>query len=121
MARFIAVVRKKISHQTPALNSAARPLLVGQDGKELPADPNNPGKYLGTGIQKIETTTTESTDDPLVDEMGNTIDAGTVDALLRRVKEHFGREENENVEVLKVTIQEVKSIQEVSGEELRKL
>jgi hypothetical protein len=94
---------------------------VGLDGKELPADPASPGKYLGTGVQKIETTTTDSTDDPLTDESGNPVEAGTVDALLRKVKEHFSREEHENVEVQRVTVQEIKTIQEVTGEELRKL
>ena len=54
------------------------------------------------------------------DEQGNVVEAGTVDALLRRVKEHFQREEHENVEVQKVVVQEVKTIQELTGEELRK-
>jgi hypothetical protein len=92
---------------------------VGPDGKELPKD--DTGKYIGTGTQKIETSTTSSTDDPLTDEAGNVVEAGTVDSLLRKVKEHFGREEHENVEIQKVIIQEIKTIQEVSGEELRKL
>lgn len=119
MAKFIAVVHKKTTFRTPVLNSAARPLLVGPDGKELLKD--DAGKYVGTGTQKIETTTTPSIDDPLTDESGNQIEAGTVDALLRKVKEHFGREEHENVEVQKVVVQEIRTIQEFTGEELRKL
>ena len=92
---------------------------MGPDGKELPKD--DAGKYVGVGAQRYETTTTDSTDDPLTDEAGNPLEAGTVDAMLRKVKEHFSKEEHENVEVLKVTVQEIKTIQEVTGEELRKL
>jgi hypothetical protein len=119
MARFQAQVHKKTTHHTGALNSAARPLLVGPDGKELPKD--DQGKYVGSGTQKIESTVTIAVDDPLTDEAGNTVEAGTVDALLRKVKEYFGREEHENVEVQRVVVQEIKTVQEVSGEELRKL
>lgn len=92
---------------------------MGLDGKELLKD--DEGRYIGTGTQRFETTTTDSTDDPLTDESGNQIEAGTVDALLRKVKEHFSKEEHENVEVLKVTVQEIKTLQEVTGEELKKL
>jgi hypothetical protein len=92
---------------------------VNEQGIELPKDEQ--GKYIGTGIQKIETTTTNSVDDPLTDDQGNTVSAGTADALLRRVKEHFDREEYENVEITKVEVLEVKTVRAVSGEELSKL
>ena len=94
---------------------------MDEQGKELPSDQDKPGYYIGTGKQKIESTTTNAVDDPLTDDQGNTIEAGTVDSLLRKVREHFGREEHENVEVQKVVVQEIKTIQEVTGEELRKL
>lgn len=122
MARFQAVVHKKTTSYKGALNSAARPLLVDDQGKELLPDPDKPpGHYIGTGKQRIDNTTTPSIDDPLTDDQGNTVEAGTVDALLRRVKEIFSREEHENVEIQKVVIQEIKTIQEVTGEELRRL
>lgn len=121
MARFLAVVHKKTTHHKGALNSAARPLLVDEQGKELQPDPDKPGHYLGTGKQKIETTVTPSVDDPLTDEQGNQVEAGSIDGLLRRVKEHFGREEFENVEIQKVIVQELKPVKEVTGEELAKL
>jgi hypothetical protein len=117
VAKFTAVVRKKTTFRTPVLNSAAKPLLVGLDGKELLKDEKT-GLYIGTGTQRFESTTTDSTDDPLTDEAGNPIEAGTVEALLRKIKEHFGKEENENVEILKVSVQEIKTIQEFSGAEL---
>ncbi len=94
---------------------------MGLDGKELPSDPDKPGGYLGTGVQRFEATTTDSTDDPLTDEAGNQIEAGNVDALLRKVKEHFQKEEHENVEIQRVTVQEIKTVKELTGEELAKL
>jgi hypothetical protein len=94
---------------------------VDDQGKELPPDPDRPGHYLGSGKQRIEKTDTNSVDDPLTDESGNVVEAGTVDALLRKVKEHFSKEEHENVEIQKVLVQEIRAVQEVPGEELRKL
>ena len=122
MPRFQAQVHKKTTHHKGALNSAARPLLVDEQGKELPPDPDKPpGHYLGTGKQKIESTVTPSIDDPLTDDQGNTVEAGTVDALLRRVKEHFQKEEFESVEIQKVVVQEIMNVKTVTGEELAKL
>lgn len=122
MPRFSAIVKKKTSSRTPVLNSAARPLLVGPDGKELLPDLDKPpGHYIGTGTQKFETTTTESTDDPLTDEAGNVVTAGSPEALLRKVKEHFAAEEFENVEILEVAVQETLTMRRVTGEELAKL
>lgn len=121
MPRFQAVVHKKTTFKKGALNSAAKPLLVDSQGKELPPDPDKPGCYIGTGEQKIESTVTSSVDDPLTDDQGNTVEAGSVDGLLRRVKEHFGREEFENVEIQKVVVQELLTVKIVSGEELAKI
>ncbi len=121
MGRFQAVVHKKTTSHRGVLNSAAKPLLVDEQGKELPPDPNNRGCYIGTGKQRIEKIVTPSVDDPLTDEAGNVVEAGSVDALLRRVKEHFGREEHEGVEIQKVVVQELQTVKVVSGEELAKL
>lgn len=117
MATYTAVVQKKVTFRRPALNTSAKPVLVDPSGKELPKD--DAGVYIGTGTQKIDVSTTDSTDDPLMDEAGNPIEAGTVEALLRKVKEHF--EGEEDTQVLHVTVQETKTIAEVSGEELKKL
>ena len=121
MPRFQAVVHKKTTSHKGELNSAARPLLVDESGKELPPDPDKPGHYIGTGKQRIEKIETSAVDDPLTDEAGNVVEAGSVDALLRRVKEHFGREEHENVAVQKVMVQEIQTVKVVTGEELAKL
>ena len=119
MPRFTAGVKKKSTFRTPVLNTSGKPLLVGPDGKELLKDDN--GAYIGTGTQKFDVTKTESTDDPLTDEAGNPVTAGNPDALLRRVKEHFGAEEFENVEILEVSIQETLTMKKVTGQELAKL
>lgn len=121
MPRFQAQVHKKTTFHKGALNSAARPLLVDESGKELPPDPDKPGHYIGTGKQRIESTITPSVDDPLTDEQGNPVEAGAIDALLRRVKDHFSGDGNENVEVQKVVVQEILVVKVVTGEELAKL
>lgn len=119
MPRYQAQVHKKTTHHKGALNSAARPLLVDDQNKELPKD--DQGKYIGAGKQRIESTVTPSIDDPLTDGEGNPVEAGTVDALLRRVKEHFQKEEFESVEIQKVVVQEILTVKTVTGEELAKL
>ena len=119
MQRYSAVVKKRSKHRTPVLNSKGKAFLIGTDGKELLKDDN--GDYIGTGTQKFETMDTESTDDPLTDEAGNVVTAGSVEATLRKVKEHFGAEEFENVEILEVQILETLLLKKVSGEELAKL
>lgn len=83
-------------------------------GKELPKD--DEGAYIGSGVQKIETITTESVDDPLTDEAGGPIERGTVDALLGAIRDHFAEEED--TEILNVKVQETKTIMEVSGADL---
>jgi hypothetical protein len=119
MPRFSVIVKKKTTFRTPVLNTSGKPLLVGPDGKELPKDDKN--AYIGSGTQKLESTTTNSTDDPLTDEAGNIVTAGTPEALLRRVKEYFAAEEFENVEILEVSVQETLTVRKVTGEELSKL
>lgn len=121
MQRYSVVVKKRTNVAIPQMNTYGKPLLVGPDGKELLKDPNDPKLYVGTGTQKVEILPTDSTDDPLTDDQGNVVTAGNVDALLRRVKEHFQAEEFENVEVLEVSVQETLTIKKVTGEELAKL
>jgi hypothetical protein len=114
MAKFTAIVQKRVTFRRPALNTSAKPLLVDTQGTELPKDET--GAYVGAGIQKIDVTTTDTTDDPLCDEAGNPIEAGTVEAMLRRIKEHFADEGE--TEVLHVTVQETKSVGEYTGKEV---
>jgi hypothetical protein len=119
MPRFTAVVKKKSTFRTPVLQTNLKPVLVGPDGKELPKDAD--GAYIGTGVPKFELTKTDSVDDPLTDETGNPVTAGSPEALLRKVKEHFAADEFENVEILEVAIQETLTMRKVTGEELKKL
>lgn len=116
MAKFTAIVQKRVTFRRPALNTSAKPLLVDPKGVELPKDDN--GAYVGTGEQKIDVTKTDTTDDPLCDEAGNPVEAGTVEAMLRRVKDHFADEAE--TEVLHVTVQETKSVGEYTGAEVMK-
>jgi hypothetical protein len=122
MQRFSAVVKKKVQSQIPVLNTYGKPLLVDPSGKELSRDEKT-GAYVGpeNGTQKVELIATETVADPLTDEAGNVVTAGSPDALLRKVKEHFAAEEFENVEVVEVAVQETLTIRRVSGEELAKL
>jgi len=93
---------------------------VGPDGKELLRD-DRTGAYVGTGTQKVERIQTDVTDDPLIDEAGNVVTAGTPEALLRKVKEHFEADGLENVAILEVAIAETLVVRRVTGEELAKL
>ncbi len=67
----------------------------------------------------MDVTSTESTENPVMDEAGNPVEAGAADALLRKVKEHFAEEEG--TEVLSVIVLETKPVRELSGAELAKL
>lgn len=115
--KYTAIVRQKVTSRIPALNTSAKPLLVDPSGKELPKD--DLGAYIGTGTQKVEEISTETTVDPVTDENGNPLEAGTPEALLRSVKAHF--DEYENIEVLSVKVQETKTVREISGADLAKL
>lgn len=121
MQRFTAIVKKRVTTAVPQLNTYGKPLLVGPDGKELPKNPEDPRIYIGIGTQKVEKMVTPVTDDPLTDEAGNVVTAGTPDALLRKVKEHFEAEGFENTEILEVAVQETLVMKRVTGEELAKL
>jgi hypothetical protein len=89
---------------------------VDPNGKELPKD--DAGAYIGTGVQRLEAIQTNTIDDPLCDEAGNPVEAGTVEALLRKVKEHFAEEAD--TEILRVTVQETKPVGEYTGPEVMK-
>lgn len=91
--------------------------MVGPDKKELPKD--DQGRYIGTGTPKIDVTETESTENPVMDEAGNPVEAGAVDALLLKVKAHFAEEED--TEILSVTVLETKPVREVAAAEFAKL
>ncbi len=84
-------------------------------GKPLPVNEQT-GDQIGTGSQKYETIETETTDAPLTDEAGNPVEAGTPEALLRKVKEHFA--EAEDTTVLHVIVRKTETASEMSGEQL---
>lgn len=119
MQKFTAIVKKRVTARTPALNTSGKQILLGPDGKELPK--NEKREYVGEGTPKWEEIKTDSTDNPLTDEIGNVIEAATAETLLQKVKEHFSREEHENVEIQTVTVQVTTTVKVVSGEELSKL
>jgi hypothetical protein len=54
-----------------------------------------------------------------MDEAGNPIEAGTPEAVLKKVKEHFAEEED--TEILSVIVLETKPVREVSAAEFAKL
>lgn len=115
---YTAIVQKKVKSAIPKLNGKGKPILQGPDGKPLPVNPDT-GDQIGDGTPMLEVIVTETTDNPLTDEAGNVIEAGNPEALLRRVKEHF--DDQEDTEVLKIVVREIKTVQEVSGEELAKV
>ena len=89
---------------------------MGPDGKELPQD--DQGKYIGTGSQKVEEIKSESTEDPLTDEAGNPIEAGTPEAMIRAVRDHF--KDEEDTEILSVAIHKTETVLNLSGEAFRR-
>jgi hypothetical protein len=89
-------------------------VLLDPAGKELPKDDKN--NYIGEGTPKMKKDTTETTVDPLTDDSGNPVEAGTADALLRAVKAHFA--DDPETEVLRVWVQETKTVQDLSGAQL---
>ncbi len=103
--------------RTPELNSRAKPLLVDADGKELPKD--DAGEYVGIGNQKVSVQKTDVTADPLMDDAGNQIEGGTPEALLHAVLNHF--KDEDDTELVSVTVLETRAVREVSGSELAKL
>lgn len=113
---YTAVVQKKVTSRIPRLDTAARPIILDKEGKQVPR--NEKGALLGEGTPAFETVTTDSVDNPLTDEAGNPVEAASADLLLGKVREHF-REEPE-VEVVRVVIRETRTVRSLSGEEFRK-
>jgi hypothetical protein len=113
--RYTAVVKKRVTSRQPVLQTSGKPVLVAQDGQELPKDPD--GKYIGTGEPKVEIFSTDSVDDPVTDEAGNPLEAGTPEALLRMVRESY----DEDTEVLEVWVQETKTVRTLTGAELKQV
>lgn len=115
---YTAIVQKKVKSSIPVLNGKGKPVLVDPNGKSLPVNEET-GEQVGTGTPKLEQITTDTTDDPLTDEAGNMVEAGTEEALLRKVKEHFA--DDENTTVLHVTVRKTETSREVSEEDLAKV
>jgi hypothetical protein len=90
--------------------------MLGPDGKELPK--NEKREYVGQGTPKFEEISTESTANPLTDEMGTPVERPTVEAMVAAVKEHFA--DDDDTEVLHVTIQETKTVAEFPGSDFKK-
>jgi len=90
-------------------------VLLDPSGKPLPVDEAT-GDQIGTGTPKMEMIETDTADNPLTDEAGNVVEAGTPEALLRRVKEHFA--DAEDTTVVHVAVRKTETVEEVSGEEL---
>lgn len=89
--------------------------MLDPAGREIPKDYDN--RYIGNGTPKIETIVTEAIVDPLTDESGTPIEAGTVEALLLAVRAHFGDEPD--VEVLAVEVLETRTVRELTGAQLQ--
>jgi hypothetical protein len=90
---------------------------VDADGKELPK--NDSGEYVGSGSQKVNVQKTDATADPLMDDAGNPVEGGTPEALLHAVLSHF--KDEDDTEIVSVTILEIRPVREVSGLELARL
>lgn len=114
---YTAIVLKKVKHAIPVLNGKGQEIFLDAMGKEVPRDEHGAlTPYAGPGTKKMELLESDSIDNPLTDDAGNVVQAGTEEALLRRVREHF--EGQENVEILRVVIQKTEKVREVSAAEL---
>jgi hypothetical protein len=97
------------------MDTRGKPVFLDPQGKPIPRDEH--GVLTAPGhSQKFEVIESDSTDDPLTDEAGNVVEAGTEEALLRKVKAHFA--EAEDTQVISVTVRKTEDIKEVSGADL---
>ena len=97
------------------MDSVGREIWLDAEGKQIPRD--DKGNLVDAGMQrKGEIIETDTVDNPLTDDAGNVIEAGTIEALLRRVQEHF--EEDKNVTILRILVRETRIVREVGQEEL---
>lgn len=98
-AKFGAVVRRKTKIITPILDTQGKPVF---DGK---------------GKAKQEEIDTEITDDPVMDDGGNPIEAGSAEGVLRAV---FGRwKDDTNTEILQVWVRKTETVQTLTGDQLK--
>jgi hypothetical protein len=76
---------------------------------------------LDTKGQRVgdEIIESEVTDSPLTDDVGNPIEAGTVEALLRKVREHFEGDTEIGSEVLRVAVRKTETVQVLLGAEFK--
>lgn len=112
---YTAIVQKKTKSFLPALDSRGKQVFLDPQGKPIPRDEAGTLTISG-GAQQFEEIVTQTTVNPLTDDAGNVVEAGTPEALLRKVKEHF--EEDLDTTVLHVTIRKTETVQEISGEAL---
>ena len=92
-------------------------MFVDSKGKPIPR--NAEGRLVSEGVQKFEVIESETTDSPLTDDAGNVIEAGTEEALIRKVKEHF--EGKEDTTVVRVIVRRTETSAQISGEQLAAL
>lgn len=112
---YTAIVMKKVKSSIPVLDGKGKPVFLDPQGKPIPRDGD--GKLtIENGNQKFEVIESDTTDNPLTDEAGNVIEAGTEEALLRKVKEHFA--EAEDTTVVHVVVRKTETATEMSGEQL---
>lgn len=113
--QYTAIVHKRITSMLPVLDGLGRPVFL--DAEKKPVQRDEQGNLPpGNWTQKLETIESVTIDDPVTDEAGNVIVAGTEEALLRKVMEHYSQ--YENVTILSVLVQRTETVREVSGKEL---
>lgn len=112
---YTAIVQKRVKFRHPVLDGRGKLVFLDSQGKPIPR--NEAGALTADGgTQKFEEIETDTTANLLTDDAGNVVEAGTSEALLRKVKEHF--EEDLDTTVLHVTVRKTETVQEVSGEAL---
>lgn len=115
---FTAIVHKKVRYANPVLDGRGKEIFLDPSGKQLPRDEKG-DLVVAPGVvatRKLEVIESESTDNPLTDEAGNVVEAGTEEALLRKVQSQFDGEEN--VQVMRVLVRKTETVRELTGEEL---
>ncbi|MGI0148683.1 MAG: hypothetical protein ACREDF_04025 [Thermoplasmata archaeon] len=91
-------------------------MFLDPSGKPIPRDKEGSLAPVQGAVQKLEVIESDTTDSPLTDEAGNVIEAGTEEALLRKVKEHFA--EAEDTTILHVVVRKTETSVEMTGEQL---
>lgn len=112
---YTAIVQKRVKSSIPVLDTKGKPVYLDPQGKPVERDAQGnlpPGDWT----QKFEVIESDTTDNPLTDEAGNVVEAGTEEALLRKVKEHFS--DAEDTTVVRVVVRKTETSAEMSGEQL---